>query len=349
MTAIDENVTAISQEPSESNSPDWECIPFDVSCSRCGCDLRGLSEPVCPTCRLIFEWSEVAPIEQLTCLHCQYHLYGLTENRCPECGNAFTWEEVLLDYQHKRKPLFEYRWRKTPVRSFFGTWLRTLRPKKFWSMLDLHDPPQARALGIMVFASILVFYLCEVFMETIDTWLWYGISQWRFSRFYNSSMWLWISDFPSAFIDSFTTNEIISDTLSLFLWMATSMVSLLVFQQSMRRYKILTVQIFRVWSYSIPFAPILVSILSYLISYYYTISGEWYPIWVDVFGGLFLIVFVIRSLQIAYSKYLRMDHGLGVAISSQIMAVLLALIILDLFGDRGFGIRIAIQFLDWIH
>ena len=129
MTSLDDNVSEITQEPSESNVPDWERIPFDVLCSRCGCDLRGRSEPVCPTCRLSFEWSDVAPIEQLTCLHCQYHLYGLSENRCPECGNSFTWEEVLTDYHHKRKPLFEYRWRKTPVRSFSAPGFAHCAPK----------------------------------------------------------------------------------------------------------------------------------------------------------------------------------------------------------------------------
>lgn len=356
MTSIDDNVSEITKEPSESNVPDWERIPFDVSCSRCGCDLRGLSEPVCPTCRLSIEWSEVAPIEHLTCLHCQYHLYGLSENRCPECGHSFTWEEVLLDYQCKRKPLFEYRWRQTPVRSFFGTWLRALRPKKFWSMLDLHDPPQTKPLLAMnliaitlqmliLVTSIAIFFLL---MEYVLP----GVNGTRVTGRITG-----IGNLITGLFYLMTNSEIYSIIITTSVWVLTSFVSLLVFQQSMKRYKILTIQVFRVWAYSTPFYPITTLIIISLVSYILLIIGFMtdlrigfvYIGWLIIPTALFCYLYVIRFIQVAYSDYLRMNHGLAVAISSQIMAILLALVILDLLGDRGYGIQIAIQLLDWIN
>ena len=82
--------------------PDWDLVPFEVGCARCGRDLRGLAESKCPACDLEFEWSDAVPIDQLTCRHCGYHLYGLRETRCPECGNRFTWERVLDEFRRRK-------------------------------------------------------------------------------------------------------------------------------------------------------------------------------------------------------------------------------------------------------
>ena len=107
-----------TNDPTVANStgPDWDLVRFDVPCARCGHDLRGLTDPVCPACKLEFDWSVAVPVEHLTCEKCDYHLFGLTETRCPECGTRFTWNEALDAYRRRQKPLFEYRWRKKPVR-----------------------------------------------------------------------------------------------------------------------------------------------------------------------------------------------------------------------------------------
>ena len=134
MAQANMTVTLVSPDAgseSVATAPDWEKIPFHVGCARCGHDLRGLSEPKCPACALEFDLAEAVPIEELTCARCDYHLYGLTNSRCPECGGAFDWEDALADYHRTRLPYFEYRWRDRPVRSFVGTWWRTLRPKRF--------------------------------------------------------------------------------------------------------------------------------------------------------------------------------------------------------------------------
>ena len=117
-----------SASDSASEAPDWTMVPFDVGCARCGHDLGGLTDPVCPQFELEFDWADAVPIEQLTCAQCGYRLDGLSETRCPECGEPFTWAEALTDYHRRRKPLFEYQWRTRPIRSLLCTWILAIRP-----------------------------------------------------------------------------------------------------------------------------------------------------------------------------------------------------------------------------
>lgn len=139
-------------------------VPFEVGCARCGQSLRGQSDPRCPACGLDFDWEVALPLEHLRCGTCGYHLLGLKETRCPECGTDFTWDNVLSAFHRKRKPLFEYQWRKTPVRSLFRAWRSTFKPWRLWRTIELHDPPSIvglfllvilTALGVTVFIGVL--------------------------------------------------------------------------------------------------------------------------------------------------------------------------------------------------
>ncbi len=79
-------VKRVTNAPStQAPGPDWDKVPFHVGCARCGQDLRGLCDPVCPRCSLTFDWTEAVPIEELTCGRCGYHLYGLSRTRCSPC------------------------------------------------------------------------------------------------------------------------------------------------------------------------------------------------------------------------------------------------------------------------
>ncbi|MCH8243366.1 MAG: hypothetical protein IH897_12275, partial [Planctomycetes bacterium] len=136
------NTIAAMPETTTVHAPNWDLVPFDVPCPRCGHDLRGQTEPVCPACKLEFDWSVAVPIEELTCEKCHYHLFGLAETRCPECGERFTWKKALAAYERRRHLLFEYRWRDQPFRSLIRTAYLTLRPRLLWRQLDMHDRPQ---------------------------------------------------------------------------------------------------------------------------------------------------------------------------------------------------------------
>ncbi len=72
---MDATATTVEHEAtSRPSHPDWDHVPFDVGCARCGHDLRGLTDPRCPACQLEFDWADAVPIEQLTSETCGYHL-----------------------------------------------------------------------------------------------------------------------------------------------------------------------------------------------------------------------------------------------------------------------------------
>ena len=220
--------------------PDWEKVPFDVGCARCGQDLRGLAEPRCPACGLEFDWAEAVPIDQLRCQHCRYHLYGLRETRCPECGERFTWEEALAAYRRKDLPLFEYQWRERPIRSFIGTWFRALVPGMLWRGVTIHDPPQVEPLWVMVGIALLASLALGPVLE--------GSIMWGEQRWIATSLPGLQKLVQQVRLHQFLI--ILTFLWSSVLWCATSFAPLMIFRQSMRRYQVRAAHVFRVWSYA---------------------------------------------------------------------------------------------------
>ncbi len=307
-----------------SNAPDWDNVPFDVGCARCGQDLRGRSEPTCPACGLEFDWAVAVPIEELTCLKCGYHLYGLRDTRCPECGERFTWADALREHYRRKKPLFEYRWREQPVRSFVRSWRLAMYPRKLWRILDLHDPPQVRPLGFTVAVSIFaLFLLTPVLM---------GLDQWTYMRLIGSIRPPGYAELPVYVLEHVFTPGAYEYALVALVWCASSFAALMVFRQSMHLCRVRTVQVLRVWVYAttsiLPVVPLIMYVVGFAV-YYARFRGGWWR-FPDShgFAALFLLLWVTWSLRQGYRYYLRMPHGMGVAVSSQIIAVLATAVIL---------------------
>jgi len=104
------------------SAPDWAAIDFDLLCSRCGYNLRLLPTP-----------------------------------RCPECGLEFDWRALLAARYSASDFLFEYRWRDRPLRAWFKTMVRALRPWRFWRAVSLHERICPGPLVVMLLASPVVF------------------------------------------------------------------------------------------------------------------------------------------------------------------------------------------------
>lgn len=104
--------------------PDWSTIAFEVSCSRCGYNLRMLEQP-----------------------------------RCPECGLEFHWGDVLQRTANRSPWLFEHQWRKRPIGSWFQTLRRSLRPWRFWSNVSIHDVIERGPLWFLLLTAPLVGYM----------------------------------------------------------------------------------------------------------------------------------------------------------------------------------------------
>ena len=103
-------------------SPDWEAIGFDVLCSRCGYNLRTLTRP-----------------------------------KCTECGLDFSWDRVLDKAGFRSSFLFEHHWQSRPLRSWFVTVWRSLRPTKFWKSISMHERVAPKPLAFMVTIAVLCF------------------------------------------------------------------------------------------------------------------------------------------------------------------------------------------------
>ncbi len=102
--------------------------PAHVECPRCGYDLRGA----------VHSWRESCPME----------------GRCAECGLDFEWWRLITHGTHAW--LFEYHWRRRPIRSLIQTFARMCRPKRFWSSIDLTDPVHLqRAIILPLIAVVL--------------------------------------------------------------------------------------------------------------------------------------------------------------------------------------------------
>jgi len=309
--------------PPATRTLDWNTVPFPVACARCGQDLRGLSEPRCPACSLEFDWADAVPLEHLTCAVCGYHLYGLQQTRCPECGRDFKWEEALDRYRRRRKDLFEYRWRDSPVRSFLRTWWRSLRPSKFWRSIDVHDPPGAGPLLIFSFGPLLVALLIAVLLTAWNISLWntYPGMGWAARlRVFVAAL-----DLPP-----------LPAVLGVMAWVLAGFASLLVLRQSMARCRVRTAHVLRACAYALPVAiPFAVAGLglAVCVESWLIITTTWPPTgWlrevrtfamVAGFGAVgFLPLFATWSLARAYRSYIRMPHAMGVAIASQLIAIL---------------------------
>jgi len=326
-----------------TEAPDWDKVPFDVSCARCGADLRGQTEPRCPQCQLEFKWSEAVPIEQLTCAQCHYHLYGLTSERCPECGRWVDWQEALARYHRTRLPYFEYRWRDRPVRSLIGTWWRALRPRHLWCNFNLHDPPAPGPLLVMVLLFVLAAWCVDVFLGAATVTL-------REMGIYRS--WgrpIAGAQIPDLLLQAFgaqvSSQLLWRGTLTYVIWLVTGLGSLLIFQESMRRFRVRQVQVLRVWAYSIPVVfPVVygaVSAYAVIVAWVAQPWSRWSDDRILVAVALVMIlVFPIWSLRCGYRHYLRMRHAAVVALSSQIIALLATFAIVDIGLRFGVSVKI---------
>jgi ribosomal protein L37E len=309
---------------SHTAAPDWNHVPFDVGCARCGRDLRGLTEPKCPACALEFDWSDAVPIEHLTCENCGYHIYGLQEPRCPECGETFEWQDVLAAFHRRKQMLFEYHWRTKPVRSLLATWRRSLRPGKLWRELDIHDPPAVRPLIAQVVIFAVLAWSLTVMLSGVLGWIgWLLVAR---DRGLAAPGWaVWFRELVSAVRNPYlyvTAPLICGGT-------AITMLSLLLLRQSMRRYRVRNVHVLRVCAYAIPplIVPALLVEYSYLIVV--TLLGWGYRYWVSYIIGALVLIFVVWSIRQGYRKYLKMPHSLGIAIASQAIAVTTLAVLCD--------------------
>jgi hypothetical protein len=271
---------------------------------------------------LEFDWSKAVPIEHLICRKCGYHLYGLRETRCPECGESFTWEEVLDDHHRRQKPTFEYRWRDRPFRSFVYTWWLTLRPWKLWRTVDLHDPVRVRPLFVLLIVAGLAFWIGGA----IPSFVVEVVDHVRLSRRLGGrgipfpGLTASLPEYLRFSLGHYALRGLGGTVAT---WGVLTFAALLVFQPSLRRCKVRTTHVFRVCAFAlIGIAPIAAFVV-FAVETLFRVFGI-YARGVDftVVAFFLVVAYGVCSVALAYRRYLRMPHSIGVVIASQIMALL---------------------------
>ncbi len=309
-------------------APDWAKVPFDVRCARCGCDLRGRSEPRCPACHFKFDWSDAVPVEKLTCLTCGYHLYGLDATRCPECGGDFTWDDVLHAYRRRRVPLFEYGFRERPLRTLRFSWWLALRPWKLWRTVKLHDPPAKRGLLVLVLVAAAIFVLVPPICLYAGGWIVATLHAYRWT---GSVRFVAPPGLPIS-------ADYIRVLLIVAAWAVAGLLSLLLLGESMRRCRVRATHVLRAYTYSLLTAVTgeTVFCLSHAsCELIRALAPSAARAWLDALQyeqlpGIIVLatlLWMILSLWLAYRCYLRMRHALAVALLTQFIAVLCGMVV----------------------
>jgi hypothetical protein len=326
--------------------PNWDEVPFDVGCPRCGQDLRGTSEPRCAGCSLALDWDKLIPLDELSCAECRYQLRGLSELRCPECGERFTWDGALQNAMRRRLPLFEYHCFKRPIRAYLANLWLAIRPRRMWRVLDIQDRPNAPGLIILlaITATLLVVGL-PLFMVVMRPLLVTSMEETalamtggRYPAFQGGRQTFHlVSLIPYQPLDFLVVGAILCA-----IWFSV-LLGLLLLRQSMRVCRIRFVQVFRVWVLAIMPLPLclmmgLVAIGLVDVGMLLNDLNEnaalyggvpvWWARWPNLAKLPNILVIVVASLPLVslafgYRRYLRMPHAWGVALAAGIIGVML--------------------------
>ncbi|MCC6229518.1 MAG: hypothetical protein IT432_09855 [Phycisphaerales bacterium] len=100
-------------------------------CPRCGYDLSGHASA----------WRDSCP----------------TAGTCSECGHSFHWGELFFPLRHAPSWSFEHSTR--PTVALVLSWWRSLRPRSFWSRLQMHHPIVPARLWVALAATLLLMHL----------------------------------------------------------------------------------------------------------------------------------------------------------------------------------------------
>lgn len=299
------------------------------------------------------DWETVS--RELRCPLCEYNLRGLVDPRCPECGFTFTWAE-LIDAETNRHPyLFEHQ-RKRNVWSFFMTFWNESFPSTFWRELSPAQPIRVRRLMIYwLLSNVLLF-------TTLVIPLWGGARQvirFRSARLQNVTIlpngdysetipnsnfrnpFLPTQQFgmsvPQTVVTIYPKAQLDFDYPPLFsarglelaqlysryrsgpntvilviAWPWITALGLMIFQASLRRAKIRQIHIYRCALYSCSFPLIYIGVT--FICEILRITFPW--------AILTCAMVCTWRLGTAYKKYMRFDHAYAVALSTQVITVM---------------------------
>jgi len=209
------------------------------------------------------------------CPRCGYNLRGIIQTwnqtgacpltgKCSECGFDFNWKRVFEIPDHPW--LFEYHWRRNPIRSFFTTLYRSAFPWKFWREIDLFWP--VRIWPIVVMIIILLITTLAALIGGIIKWRLFNHDvhwvNWRYLMGYPVNKGPWFSTYYSM---TYYLREsfIIAGTIA---WAVAVPFAFGLLPISLSRAKVRKAHLIRVFCYSILIFVPIVFVVSQLMAYY---------------------------------------------------------------------------------
>ncbi len=293
---------------------------------------------------------------ELLCPLCGYNLRGLSTCRCPECGFAFTWRELLEAEKNRQNYLFEYG-RGRNFKTFWKTYWRTCRPRRFWT--DVNPAVPVRLVRLVLYwvisVGITAACMCGTFAKLAvrmaivnhEDRVSYATSPQAgglgpYPRLTTAQInaidpmpWQWFfwqrvfTDPGGRSNDGPNVPSGIEWAMLLASWPWLTLICLYIFRISMRQAKIRMVHLLRAVVYCTDFG--LLFSMVFLILYFAgtTLSD----------GSLCLCSALLCSaittyrLTIAFRKYLRVHLPFATVLASQIIAVLAVFVLLVQIAD----------------
>ena len=241
----------------------------------------------------------IADEPDLHCPRCGYNLHGLPQPRCPECGLEFSWEELIrIAADQSGSGVFEYEWRRRPVRAVLVTLARTALPWRFWPRMPLALAPRVGPLLALAAAALLVRLLLVPLSFTATNWLVETRLRLR----------------PTPLEDlRIATRMQLSDAAGLLPFGVVAWLAAQIFRRSLGRARVRQAQLVRVFVYTFAGMVVTRTILALLIAPAWTLvwlRWRWGPydlaVAIEELAGLASFVL---SLSLAWWLYLRVKRG----------------------------------------
>lgn len=292
----------------QDGAPNWPAIDFEVTCARCGYNLRMLTTP-----------------------------------RCTECGLEFEWLLVLRQATSQSDFLFEHHWCRRPIRSLCTTIWHSFRPVKFWRSVSIYDRVRAGPLVFLLVLSIIWF---AIIFEGLSAGLYLAFDALSKRFPVNPLMQppiVWPANSPPIeyrlmYLTSsyFDIARLPIRAMPQCLWLpgfvaialATSLAMLCGLRQTLGRCQVRSVQVLRVVAYAaIPIAT-LSAIIEHAFFLTAIIGRTWDPMVIMAYiisgftaGMLVICYFLVPGLR----DYLRLPRPFALAATTALVAALMAL------------------------
>jgi hypothetical protein len=276
------------------------------------------------------DWDRCA--DEILCPLCEYNLRGLTDPRCPECGYKFQWPDLLDPARREHPYLFELR-PKNNFTSFWKTAFHGLKPRKFWTVLraDQRSNPRRLMIYWLIIAGIvLLAFAGDYLVQELNVYL-FNQRRARVPMRLPLVNPRWDA-MPLAYF-------VIPAAVTL-CWPWLTVLSLSVFQISMRRARMNQAHVLRCvvysWDAFLWVGLIAIGVHSiravgvvlnsgFARSRLLAIFETGMPNW--VWCILVMFVFIYR-LIVAYWRYLRFRHVIATILASQFIVLLATLVVL---------------------